>query len=216
MFLSSQCCHSGGSRISVISNNQLWKLGQYNKTKDYALVMKLITMSALERHKSNANKSQTTCHMNYSAKEGVLPQTDMMWRYHWGYAYNDIRKKLEEKSQDSKVKKKGHETRTQRFIDPDWDVGSEFENKNQRFRARNAVMQALALWLVTSVTRAVNVLRYIISKLIYTCNESSLPFDDYCFLSPKKSNQLVILDAMIKRAHTGIAGMKHRIIKEKL
>ena len=48
------------------------------------------------------------------------------------------------------------------------------------------------------------------------CNQLSLPFDEYCFLSPKKAKQLVMLDAMIKRSHTGISGMKRKISKEKL
>ena len=77
-------------------------------------------------------------------------------------------------------------------------------------------MQALALWSGTSVTRVVNVLRYIIYKLRDTCNQSSLPFEECCFLLPRKSKQLVVLDATIKRSHTGIAGMKRRISKEKL
>ena len=77
-------------------------------------------------------------------------------------------------------------------------------------------MQALALLSGTSVTRAVNILRYILSKIIDTCNQSNLPFDEYCFISPKKVEQLVVLDATIKRAHTGISGMKRRISKEKL
>ena len=61
-----------------------------------------------------------------------------------------------------------------------------------------------------------NVLRYIIFKIRDTCSQSSLPLDEYCFLSPKKAKQLVVLDAMIKRAHTGIAKIKRRISKEKL
>ena len=43
-----------------------------------------------------------------------------------GYAENDIRKKLEEISKESRSKKKGRETRTQRVLDPDLDAGSEF------------------------------------------------------------------------------------------
>ena len=78
------------------------------------------------------------------------------------------------------------------------------------------MIQALDLWSGTSVTRAVNVLRYILSKIIDTCNKSSMTFDEYCFISPKKAKHLVVLDPMIKRAHTGIVGMKHRIIKKKL
>ena len=144
-------------------DKKLWELGQDNKTKYYALIIKLITISAIERHKLNADESQTACHLDYTAKEGVLSQTDMVWRYLWGYADNEIRNKIEEKSQDLKAKKKGRETRTQRVLDADWDTGYEFENKNHRFRERDVVMQALDLWLGTSVTRAVNVLRYIIS-----------------------------------------------------
>ena len=55
-------------------------MGQHNKTKVYDLVVKFITMSDLEIHKSKAAESQTTCHLDYSTKEGVLPQTDIMWR----------------------------------------------------------------------------------------------------------------------------------------
>ena len=92
--------------------------------------MKSITMSALERHKSSAAKIQTACHLDYSTKEGVPYQTDMIQIYLWGYAESDIRKKLEEKYQGSKDKNKGHETRTQRVLDKYWDAGYEFENKN--------------------------------------------------------------------------------------
>ena len=116
-------------------------------------------MSALDRHKFNAAKIQTVFHLDYAAKEGVLPQTDMVWRYIWGYAENDIRNKLEEKYQDSKAKNKGRETRTHRVLDAYWDAGYEFKNKNQRSRASNAVMQPLVLWSGKSVTRAVKVLR---------------------------------------------------------
>ena len=77
-------------------------------------------------------------------------------------------------------------------------------------------MQALALWLGTSVTSAVNLLRSIISKLRDTCNQSSLTFEKYCFLSPKKAKQLVVLYAMIKISHTCISGMKQRNSEEKL
>ena len=70
--------------------------------------MKSITVSALEHHKSNTTKIHTTCHLDYDTKEGVLPQTDMMWRYLWVYAKNEIRNNLEETNQDSKAKKKVH------------------------------------------------------------------------------------------------------------
>ena len=87
-------------------------MGQDNKTKDYALVMKSITMSDLERHKSNAAESQMECHLDYAANEGVIPQADMMWRCLWGYAENEIINNIEEKYQDFKAKNKGRETRT--------------------------------------------------------------------------------------------------------
>ena len=77
-------------------------------------------------------------------------------------------------------------------------------------------MQALILWSGTSFTRAVNLLRYIISKMRDTFNQSRLPFDIYFFLLPKKSKELVMLDYMIKRYHTGISGMKRRTNKEKI
>ena len=74
--------------------------------------MKSITMSALKGHKLNAARRNTACHLDYASNEGIIPQMYMIWRYLWGYAENEIRKKLKEKSQDSKAKKKGNETRT--------------------------------------------------------------------------------------------------------
>ena len=119
--------------------------------------------------------------MDYASKEGVLPQTDIFWWYLWGYAENEIRKKLEEKSQISKANNKGHEASTQRVLDTDWDSGYEFDNNNQRFRAMNAVMLTLDFWSGTSVAREENVLRCIIYKIRDTCNQSSLPFYEYFF-----------------------------------
>ena len=111
----------------------MWELGQDSTTKYYALVMKLITMSALEHHKSNSPKSQTACPLYNAAKEGVIPQTDIIWWYLWGYSENQMRKNLEEKPQDSKAKKKGNENRTQRVLGADLDAGSKFENNNHQF-----------------------------------------------------------------------------------
>ena len=74
------------------------------------------------------------------AKEGVLLQTEMMWRYLWEYAKNKVQKVILAKKQDSNAKKRGHETRTKKVLDTKCEMGSEFDSKDQKYRARKEVM----------------------------------------------------------------------------
>ena len=57
--LSEKCCHSGGKRIPVGSNNVLvWARGEDNMDRDPAMEMKALTLLALQRHKDEAKKRE--------------------------------------------------------------------------------------------------------------------------------------------------------------
>ena len=44
------------------------------------------------------------------------------------------------KKEDSNTKKRGHETRTKKVLDTKCEMGSKFDSKDQKYRARKEVM----------------------------------------------------------------------------
>ena len=98
-------CYNGGKRITVTSNKQLWELEEADE-KDYAMEIKVLTVSALERHKANASNNEKECRLDYTLKDGVLPQTDTIWRFLWGYVENEIRKFLMKKKRTPMQRKR--------------------------------------------------------------------------------------------------------------
>ena len=46
-------CYNGGKRITVTSNKQLWELEEADE-KDYAMEIKALNLSGLDRHKENS------------------------------------------------------------------------------------------------------------------------------------------------------------------
>ena len=80
LVLSDKCCHSGGRKISVASNQSLWAKKEDGADQDFAIQMKALTEAALQRHKERASFNGVECRLEY-ASAGALPKTDMMWRY---------------------------------------------------------------------------------------------------------------------------------------
>ena len=83
-----------------------------------------------------------------------------------------------EKKEDSNAKKKGHETRTKNVLDKKWEEGTKFDAKQNKYRAKKEVMQALELWSGKSITRAVYILTDIISKFRKSCGRVRVELDE--------------------------------------
>ena len=115
LVLSDKCCHSGGRKISVASNQSLWAKKEDGADQDFAIQMKALTEAALQRHKEQASFNGVECRLEY-ASAGALPKTDMMWRYLWAYAENEIRKAIMSRKAKSDSVKQGHKNHATNII----------------------------------------------------------------------------------------------------
>ena len=77
----------------VTSNQSLWSKTEDGEEQDHALQMKSLTIAALQRREEHASENGLYCHLDYEAA-GALPSSEMMWRYMWAYAENEIRKPI--------------------------------------------------------------------------------------------------------------------------
>ena len=91
------------------------------------------------------------------------------------------------KKVDSNAKKKGHETRTKNVLDKKWEEGTKFDAKQNKYRAKKEVIQALGFWSGKSITRAVCILTNIISKFHKSCRRVCVELDEYALVSDKKA-----------------------------
>ena len=164
LVLSDKCCHSGGKKISVTSNQSLWAKTDNGTDQDHAILMKALTEATLQRHKEQATSNGVECRLDY-ASAGALPKTDMMWRYLWAYAENEIRKAIMSRKAKSDSVKQGHKNRATKIIGREWEKGADFDNKYARFRARKAVVDALMLTSGKSTFRAADIWYYAAMKL---------------------------------------------------
>jgi hypothetical protein len=120
----------------------LEKDGDGEHNNKYAIKMKNQSLEALACH-VNSNEG---CLLDYNSTLGVLPQSDTFWRFMWGYAQNEMRKKLLETKKKSDKSKCGHETRFNKF-EKDWEVGTAIEMKQVRHYVRAQVFDMLVLQL---------------------------------------------------------------------
>ena len=213
--LSHRCCHSGGKRISVTSNQSLWSNTEDGEEQDHALQMKALTLAALKRHKEQASANGLVCHLDYEAA-GALPNSEMMWRYLWAYAENEIRKHIMFRKDESDSKKEGHKSRANKVLNRPWEKGGSFEDKHKRYRARSAVLGALELASGKSSTKAADVFYYAATKLKEASVKAKIDFDECSILGKQAMYNHKLYSGMMERAKECIGGMKRRINKEKL
>ena len=178
--------------------------------------MKASTFSALERHKSNASSNGKVCQLDYESGPGALPHTDMMWRYLWAYAENEIRKELMANKVASDYHKQGRQTTKNDVIERQWEEGSHFSNSSNKCRAWKEVMQALEFWSGKALVKAIGILQHITPKLKKASASIGVEFDEYAIMSKKKAKEHKVFSGMIERAKTCIAGMRRHISKENL
>ena len=111
MVLSDRCCHTEDKRIDIISNKQMWELGEDREENERAMAMKELTVLVLECHKFRVAKEGNICRLDYTLKDCVLPQTEMMWQYIPGCAKIKIRKGIMMKKEELNQRKKGCQSR---------------------------------------------------------------------------------------------------------
>ncbi len=63
----------------------------------------------------------------------------------WGYVQNEMRNKLLETKKKSDKSKRGHETRFNKLIEKDWEVGTAIIMKQVRHYVRAQVFDMLVL-----------------------------------------------------------------------
>ena len=85
----------------------MWEPDKDGNDKNSAMVMKDLTLSALQRHKQKAKCDDKDCRLDYDSQLSVLPQTDAMWGYLWGHAENEIRKAIKAAEYESNKITKG-------------------------------------------------------------------------------------------------------------
>ena len=102
------------------------------------MVMKDLTLSALQRHKQKAKCDDKDCRLDYDSQLSVLPQTDAMWGYLWGHAENEIWKEIQASECESNKIAKGHETRRENVLDKEWEAGTKFQpnDRNKKTKQR--------------------------------------------------------------------------------
>ena len=64
------------------------------------------------------------------------------------------------------------------MLDNKWEEGTKFDAKQNKYRAKKEVMQALELWSGKSITRAVYILTDIISKFRKSCGRVRVELDE--------------------------------------
>ena len=73
------------------------------------------------------------------------------------------------------------------MFDKKWEEGTKFDAKQNKYRAKKEVMQALEFWSGKSITRAVCILTDIISKVRKLCRRVRVELDEYALVSDKKA-----------------------------
>ena len=131
MILLGKCCLGGEKRSVISSTKSLWELDEDGNPKDYVMEMKNQTMPGLRCHKEKTSQKEMKCQLECFAKDGALPQTDLMWRYVWGYAENKMRKVITNNEGRSITRKIDHEGQRKEAIKKEWEKGVKFTGKHQ-------------------------------------------------------------------------------------
>ena len=108
-------------------------------------------MACLHCHREKASQNEMKCQLELFDKDGALPQTDLMWRYVWGYAKNEVRKVTTKNEGRSITRKIDHEGLKTEAIKKEWEKGVEFTDKHQKSKAQQEVMNSLQFWSGKSI-----------------------------------------------------------------
>ncbi len=100
-----------------------------------------------------------------------------MWQYLWAYAENELQMRLISKQDNSTNAKKGHQNQAEKVIDNQWGKGTYFSNKDKRYRARKAVMEALQFCSGKLVVKVVDILHFTVAKLNKATTAANVYFD---------------------------------------
>ncbi len=118
----------------------------------------------------------------------------------WGYAQNEMRNKLLETKKKSDESKRGHETRFNKLIEKDWEVGTAIEMKQVRHYVRAQVFDMLVLQSGKQIYCMLDMLPYMIGKVKRASNDVGFDFDEYSLVSPKKYKRHQLFEGMLSRA----------------
>jgi hypothetical protein len=195
--LNMKCC-DGCNYINAQSTSlQLSeKEGDGEHNNEYAIKMKEQSLEALACH-VNSNEG---CLLDYNSMLGVLPQSDTFWRFMWGYAQNEMPNKLLETKKKSDESRHGHETRLNKLIEKDWEVGTAIEMKQVRHYVRAQVFDMLVLQSGKQIYCMLDMLPYMIGKVKRASNDVGFDFDEYSLVSPKKYKRHQLFEGMLSRA----------------
>ena len=80
------------------------------------------------------------------------------------------------------------------MLDKKWEKGTKFDAKQNKYREKKELMQALGFWSGKSITRAVCILTDIISKFSKSCRRVSVELDEYALVSSKKAKEHKLLE----------------------
>jgi hypothetical protein len=187
-------CNYINARSTLLQLSE--KEGDGEHHNSYALKMKERSLEALACH-INSNEG---CLLDYNSTLGVLPQSDNFWRFMWGYAQNEMRNKLLETKKKSDKSKCGHETRFNKLIKKDWEVGTAIEMKQVRHYVWAQVFDVLVLQSGKQIFCVLFFFRYMIGKVKRASNDVGFDFDKYSLVSPKKYKRYQLFEGMLSRA----------------
>ncbi len=105
--------------------------------------------------------------------------------------------KQKKKSDESRH---GHETRLNKLIEKDWEVGTAIEMKQVCHYVRAQVFDMLVLQLGKQIYRALDMSCYMIGKVKRASNNVGFDFDKYSLVSPKKYKRYQLFEGMLSRA----------------
>jgi hypothetical protein len=188
------------------------KEGDGEHNNEYAIKITEQSLEALACH-VNSNEG---CLLDYNSMLGVLPQSDTFWRFMWGYVQNEMRNKLLETKKKSDKSKRGHETRFNKLIKMDWELGTAIEMKQVRHYVWVQVFDMLVLQSGKQIYCALDMLRYMFGKVKRASDDVGFDFDKYSLVSPKKYKRYQLFEGMLSRAKECIQLMSCQLDKEKL
>ncbi len=159
LVLNMKCCDGCKYINARIMSLQLLEMeGDEEHNNECAIKMKEQSLGALACH-ANSNEG---CLFDYNSTLGVLPQSDTFYRFMWGHAQNEMHNKLLGTNKKSDKLKRGHETRFNKLIKKDWEVGTAIETRQLRHYLLAQVFDTLVLQSGKQIYRALDLLHYMI------------------------------------------------------
>jgi hypothetical protein len=194
--LNMKCCDGCkyiNARSTLLQLSEMEGDGEHNN--EYAIKLKERSLEALACH-VNSNEG---CLLDYNSTLCVLPQSNIFWRFMWGHAQNKERIKLLGTKKKLDKSKRGHETRFNKLIKKDWEVGTAIKMKQLCHYLRAQVFDTLVLQTGKQIYCALDMLRYMIGKVKQASNEVGFDFDKYSLVSPKKYKHYQLFEGMLSR-----------------